>query len=228
MGTQVILRRGILLGLVLFACVLCSPALAVNWDIEFWQSFHWKNWECGRHKLYTVGEFRLRRDITRVYYYRISECYAYQALHDLTLEAHYSFIYYQPHGTHQFIHTNRLEFEANPSHTFANGIKLHLRNRLELLKRQNVWPIQFVMRERLMATFPVKCCGALTAYAIYDEVSYDLQFYKFTQNRFSPISLYFTINDRLTYNAYFFIRDIYSFSQAKWYRSFVFGSEFQF
>ncbi len=212
-----------LLTLFYFNCAFGSKT-----DTEYWQYINWKNWEHGPYKLYTIGEIRLNKDISRVYYYRITENFSFQAFPGLDLEAHYSYITNKSKGATQFKHTSRLELEVNPTLNFDNGISATWRNRLELLKKQRVSHIQFVVRHRALLSFPIENWGCLTSIKTYDEVFYDFDTNKFTQNRFVPFQLSFVLHRDLTINMFLMLRNFFSFSTSKWNRSIVLGTEVQF
>lgn len=206
----------------------CSSWESKKWDLEYWQYFNWKNWEKDPYKLYTIGEFRLNRDITRPYYYKITENFAIRALPYLDLEVHYSFLYKKTRGNTRFTNTQRLEFEANPFVQWDNGFTLKWRNRLELLKKQEVSTIQFVFRHRIMAIIPLENTGKLTSLHIYDEVFYDFDTHKFTQNRFVPVELSFELTPKTRLNVFFMVRNFVNISSNEWFRSFVLGSNLEF
>lgn len=201
---------------------------ATEWDLEYWQYVRFENWKSKPYSIYTIGEVRLRDDLSQFYYYRIAENFAYQALPHLDLEAHYSYIYYKTRTSMRFNSVNRFEFEANPDLTLCNGIQLIWRNRLELLKKQDIKHFQFVIRQRLMAVIPIECAGKLTAIHVYDEVFYDFDTHKFTQNRFAPLELTFQLTERVTIDVFLMARHFFSLSSSKWYRSIVLGSALRF
>jgi hypothetical protein len=167
---------------------------------------------------------RLNRDISKVFYYKISENFACKTLPYLDLEAHYSFIEQKNRGAKSFKNTNRLEFELNPFFTFDNGITCKWRNRLELAKRQGVSRIQFVARHRCMISFPIENYGSLTSVNMYEEIFYDFDTNQFNQNRFTPIELSFIFNREMTLNLFLMLRDFYNSSSERWYRSIVLGT----
>ncbi len=197
-------------------------------DTEYWQYFNYDNWKCGKCRLFSVGEMRFNHHLSTLYYGRLTEGTAYQALSWLDLEAHYSFIYYKDPGATHFINVSRLELEANPSLQFSNGVKLIWRNRLELLKKQAIPGIQSLFRQRLKAVFPISNHGSLVSFSCYDEVYYDLDTHQFTQNRLVPLALTFALSSRATLELFFMIRHFYSSSSDRWYRNVVFGSEVKF
>jgi hypothetical protein len=209
---------------LLTACSLSAK----KWDWEYWQYVNWTHWHCGPQKLYVLGEVRFDKDFSSFYYCRIAENYAYTPMPNLDMEAHYSYIYYKPHGTTKFVHTNRLELELNPIIILKDGIFVQCRNRLDILKRQSVNHIQFVYRQRTMFVFPVENYGKLTAVRIYDEVFYDFDNSKFTQNRFVPIEVVFDLNEKCNLSAFFAVRNFFSFSENKWLNSFVLSSQLSF
>lgn len=201
---------------------------AGEWDLEYWQSINARNWESGSCRLYTIAEVRIRKDVSKFYFYRIAENFAYRALPWLDLEMHYSFIYHKSHGATRFANTSRLELELNPFMEFDNGVTITWRNRLELLKRQRIKQIAYIFRDRLTVEIPISNCGYLTAFTFFDEVFYDFEHHKFSQNRFVPIQLTLALGPKIDLDAFFMIRDLYSFSLIKWYRSFVIGSVLNF
>jgi hypothetical protein len=214
--------------LIFVAIFRFGCASAADWDLEYWQLVNWKNWESGPYKLYTIGEVRVHQDISKCYFYRIAENFAYRALPWLDLEAHYSFIYHKSLGATEFTRINRLELEANPFFEFEDGTLITWRNRLELLKRQNVKHIQFIFRDRITIRFPITGYKYLKAISLYDEVFYNFDHHKFYQNRFVPLMLTISLNRNVDLDAYFMIRTDYSFSLVTWYRSWVIGSVLNF
>lgn len=221
-------RFTILLICFLFALEgFCSAAASPIYG-EYWQYFNGTNWERGPYRLYTIGEMRYKSSLTSIYYYRIAANFAYQVKPYLDLEAHYSYIYNKSEGAARFSNVNRLELEVNPSKRFENGIALKWRSRLELLKQEGVAYIQFVFRDRLMVQIPIKNCGRLTSIHLYDEVFYDFKTHRFTQNRFVPLELSFALNQKTHLEVFFMVRNYYSLSSDRWYRSLVLGSALRF
>lgn len=211
---------------------------AHKWDLEYWLNVNWENWEKGPYRLFTNSEIRFNQDVSKFYYYRVTEGFAYQACPILDLEAHYSLIYNKSPGASQFLTTQRLEIEVNPSYRFDNGIAIKSRNRMQLIKKQKLFSrrhlqenngaVQYVFRKRLLVSFPLKNCDNISSVQIYDEVFYDFDLNKFTQNRLVPIEMTFAINRRLDCNVFFMIRNFYSLGSDQWFKSFVIGSQLNF
>ncbi len=197
-----------------------------GWDVEYWQYINWTQWVQGPHSLFFKGEVRFHRDCSQFYAYKLSEGYAYQALKNLDLEVHYAFIHEKSVGAISFVNTHRFEFEANPSLDLDCGVRLNWRNRLEVIKRENVGHWQFTLRHRAMAEFPIHGCGCLFAYRIYDEIFYHFETNLFSQNRFYPIELAFQLTPKLELNGFLMVRNF--FTSAKWHRSIVLGSTLSF
>lgn len=210
----------------LFLAVFVFPLHASKWDVEYWQGLRWTQWKCDRAELYASASFRMNENITRPYYYRISQNIAYQAFQNLDLELHYSFIYHRHHSRGHFSTTNRLEIEVNPFVTLCHDIKLKSRNRIEFLKKQDVSYIEYVSRHRFMAVFPLKNCGKLKQISCSDEVFYHFKNNRFTQNRFIPLELLFELNSKSSFSLFLMIRN--HLSSQRWHRSFVLGTEFDF
>lgn len=164
---------------------------ANEFDAEYWQYFTLKNFEKGPYRLYSSGEFRMDRDASTLYHYRITENFAYKATSWLDLEAHYSFIRTKPIETRMFHHTHRLELEINPSLQLNDRVVIKWRNRLQIQKRQNNPRIEYIFRHRIMLVFPLENWGKLTEIKCYDELFYHCHSHHFTQNRFFPIEMTF-------------------------------------
>jgi hypothetical protein len=195
----------------------------VPWDVEYWQYFKGENGQSGPYNLSTTAEIRFNRDISRIYYYRIAENFTFRASPCVDLGAHYSYIYSQSKGAAQFTHTSRFEFELNPFFTLRSGISLKWRNRLELLKKQQVSSMQWIARHRPLISIPIENGTALSAVHVYDEIFYDFDISKFIENRFIPIELAFILHQKFTLNVFVMFRHFYA--SEKWYRSIVLGTE---
>lgn len=196
-----------------------------HWDIESWQYLYWTNWKNDQFTLYTIGETRFNRDISKFYYVKISECLAYHYLPFLDLEAHYSYINHKSRGASQFTYSHRLELEATPSFSIKKGLVVVWRNRLDLIKSVEMAQIKSVFRDRLQLKFDLQY-GPLIAMICSDEVFYDLNRSKFTQNRFIPLELQFEMTKKTFLEVFLMIRNF--FTQDKWYRSIVLGAELDF
>jgi hypothetical protein len=212
--------RGLVVALLLYSI----PVLAVDWGREYWQYLTWNQVEEGKHRLYFRGEARFFDE--KFYYYRLSENYAYQVLPRLGLEAHYSFIHEKSIGGLNFTNRHRFEFEINPSVALCDQVDLRFRNRLELIKHENIARWNVVLRQRTMAVFPIDDCGPLVAWRISDELFYSFESLLFTQNRFIPIELAFQASNALEIDLFFMVRNF--ISSSKWRRSFVLGTNFEF
>lgn len=216
-------KNKIILVLLLFSF---SPLFATHWDLEFWQYFNAKNWSCGPFSLYTTGEVRTHYDFSKFYYYRVTENFAYQALSNLDLESHFSFIRNKSRGRNFFSSNFRLEFEVNPHVTFSNGITVTWRNRIEFLKKEYIPKVMTILRHRTDITFPIEGWGIIKQFQCSEEVYYDCNTHKFTQSRFIPIRFSFVDRSKFSVDLFFMIRNF--LNTQKWYRSFVFGSEWDF
>jgi hypothetical protein len=207
-----------------------SSAAYAHWDIEYWQYLRWKNWEKGPFQIYTSGELRLDFDLSRYYYNRVSGNISYKARPYLHFEAHCSLINIKPHGTPtaSFISIQRYELESNPFVKWDNGVTLKWRNRMEFLKRENLPHIQHVFRHRVSVAIPVHHWGKLVSLKITDEIFYDFDINKFTQNRFIPVEMTFELNREVHFTLFCMVRNFFSLGSRKWFRSFVFGTEFGF
>lgn len=226
-GKETLMKTCFFIFCLAFAGIL-NPLFGANWDTEYWQYLTVKNWKSGPYQLSTSGEMRLHQDVSNVYHYRISEYFAYQALPNLDLEVHYSYIYNKPKGAMRFNHTSRLEFEINPSLSFSNGITFKWRNRLELLKKHGVSHIEFVGRHRTLLFLTVRNCGFLSSIQAYDEIHYDFKTSRITQNRFVPIELSYVFKDTVALDLFVMLRHFYIFSLVRWSRSIVLGTEIAF
>ncbi len=200
--------------------------MAAEWDVEYWQYLTWKNWERGPYKLYTAGEIRANHDISTLYFYRITEGFAYRACPYLDLEAHYTYIYDKPITATHFRNVQRYEFEVNPFYTLANGISLKWKNRFELIKVQNVSLLEKVLRHQFKVSFPIKNRGRLIEISCSDEVFYKFNTYTFYQNRFIPLELIFQLTPKSTFALFTMIRNFKS--GPSWYRSVVLGTRIGF
>ncbi len=204
-----------------------TSVYAAPWDVEYWQYFYMQNGAVGSWKFYTVAEMRLNRDLRHPYYFRITENAAYRVYADLDLEGHYSFICNKSRGSPAFRQTHRLEIEINPQIS-RNQTTLKWRNRIEFLKKQFKPGIQYVFRHRTLILFSLKNWKYLQSISCSDEVFYDLQLHKFTQNRLIPLSATFAINKKASLEVFFMIRNFFGFNSFKWYRSFAFGGQLHF
>ncbi|MBS0629277.1 MAG: DUF2490 domain-containing protein [Verrucomicrobia bacterium] len=209
--------RKIILGLLITSSVYAS-----DWDVEYWQYFQNTQFKCGAFRAYLSGLVRLDKDITRFYYYRITQNVSFRPLCWLDLEAHYSFIYSKPRGASSFNTTSRLELEVIPIFEFAR-VTVEWRNRLEIIKRQHISDLRYTLRERLMFKIPV-CLCPLVSINFYDELFYNFEQKQVTENRFTPIEFSLSFC-RINLDLFFMLRN---FKQDKWYNSFVFGTQLAF
>lgn len=200
----------------------CSP----GWDMEYWQSVNWTNWEWDKWALYTSGAVRLNHGVSRPYYYRLSGNVAYQWLSWLDLEAHYSYISSKDRGESRFMHKNRLEIEINPSMKFCENVSVDWRNRIEFIKKQDDSKWQYDFRHRTLVTWELARGWKLVSVQFGDEIFYDLSSKEFSENRFYPLIANFNLSKRTTLDVYVMIRNF--LSSNRWYKSVVVGSEFAF
>lgn len=215
----------------LLLLILFSSKAYAGWDIEYWHYFRWNNWEKEKFKVYTTAEFRLEKDLSEYYYNRVTGNLSYRPISCADLELHYSLMNMKSHGTPSstpFRFIQRYELELNPFMEWENGFKIHWRNRMEFIKRENLNYFQYVFRHRTELIFPLKIQSGAIMYKIFDEIFYDFDIKKFTQNRFTPILLSFELNKNVHFGIFFSIRNFFSLGSKKWFRSFVFGSELQF
>jgi hypothetical protein len=208
--------------------MLCARSFASDYDFEYWQTIEATNWENNCYRIYTNGEARLNHDITRPYYYRLSECFAYHATPNLDLEVHYTFVYNKSRGASHFTNKQRIEFESDATFQLYRDTVLKWRNRFEIIKKQSDSKIEYVAREKFKIVIPVENWGSISSVVLWDEFYYDLQTHFFTQNRFVPFSLTFDLTCHTSLNAYVMVRNFQNSTTKKWYRSLVLGTEIDF
>lgn len=213
---------------IFFALLFCGLASPLNasWDAEYWQYWNYTNWKREPFKLYTVGEARLNREMSKIYFVRLAGNFAYSPLPFLDLEAHYSYLYEKPRGAQHFSVKSRYEFEVNPKYTFDNGIQLKWRNRYELIKKQAIKKLTSIFRHRTMIVFPIENWGRIKRISVSDEVFYDYSAAMFSQNRFAPLIVNFDLGKESSVDVFLQIRNFYS--RGVWYRSFDIVSQIIF
>lgn len=208
---------------IVLSLLIASSVHASNWDVEYWQYFRKKHVKGEILSVYTSGEVRLDKDITRFYYYRLTENVAVRPFCWLDLEAHYSFIYSKPRGASSFNTRSRIELEINPLIHFSNGVTAQWRNRLELIRKQHITEFKYILRERLLVKVPF-CFCPIVSFHCFDEVFYDFDLKKVTENRLAPLACSLSFCG-INLDLFFMIRNFYN---GQWYKSFVFGSEIFF
>lgn len=161
-------------------------------------------------------------------YYRLAENFAFEANRYIDLELHYSFLHFIPTGGSSFQNSNRIEFEVNTTIPLRNNLQLLGRNRVELIRVQGNSKWQTVLRHRSRLIIPISGLCYVVSYNISDEVFYDTNRRKFTQNRLIPAELTFEFTPTISMNVFFMIRNNYSSSRQKWYNAAVFGSNLFF
>lgn len=201
-----------------------QAAKDTKWDTEYWQFLRWKNWENGPYKFYASGEFRVNKDVTQFYFYRVTANFAYEVNKNLTLEAHNSWEWEKPLGSTHFMNADRVELEINPSVKLDHDILVRWRNRFEFIKRQGNSRLQYIFRHLVRATLPVKNCGKLAAINAFNEVFYDFRTGRVIQNRFAPIELSFQLKKELSVDLFLLIRNVYAARERVWHNSLVLGS----
>lgn len=213
--------------LYLVSSFLLNSLCAAQWDREYWQYVEMQNWACGPYKVYTVAEARLRDDLSKFYYLRITGNLAYRALPEVDLEAHYSYIHYRPKTAGlPFVTSQRLEFEINPFMVINKDWQLKWRNRLELIKKEGVPGLRSVFRHRVLIALPIENRGKWVKFAFFDEIFYDLKRHYFTQNRFVPCQFTFALSRHTHMDVFLMIRHFNSANIG--YRSCVLGSTLSF
>lgn len=201
---------------------------ASSWDVEYWQDFEVTNWKSDPYRLYTTGEVRFNKDISRSYYYRLTGNLAYEVHKHLNLEMHGSYIYSHGKNSTRFTNKSRLELEANPHFKLNNGLELKWRDRVEFLKRQAVHFLQYIFRHRLTLVYPIENCGRIKSISCSDEFFYDIAKGKFTQNRFKPLIVKIAMDKDTFIECYVMIRNFSDINTGQWFKSIVLGSGFDF
>lgn len=209
---------------ILLTFLLFGQAYASHWDTEYWQFFGWNQWKCGKYEIYGNLEFRFDHDCSFLYYTRFSENFRYRVKPYLDLEAHYSYIHSKSIGAKHFNNITRLEFESNP-HANWGPYGFYWRNRFEILLTQNNPDPIYIYRHRSLFNYEI---DDHWSYQMLDEVFYEFNISKFTQNRFTPIQMVYKLDCDLTLATFFMIRNHYSHTLDKWLNSVVFGSQLIF
>lgn len=210
----------------IFFILLSSTLHASSWDLEYWQFLKWTQWKKDPFQIYASAETRLNKVINPFYFYRLTQAFAVKANSYLDLETHISYIWEKSRGNKHFTNRARLELEVNPHYTFSNDVQLKWRNRLEIIKRQNMPKLEYVFRHRILLNVPLKNMGKLKFIRTSTEIFYNLSTHYFTQNRFRVIELGFAPSSKTVLNVFIMVRNF--FSALKWYRSIVLGSEWEF
>lgn len=161
-------------------------------------------------------------------YYRLAENFAFEANKYIDLELHYSFLHFIPTGTSSFTNSQRIELELNTTIPLKRGMLLLGRNRVEIIKRQGDPKWATVLRHRSRLIIPIDGLCYVVSYNISDEVFYDTNIRKFTQNRFIPAELTFEFTPCISMNLFLMIRNTHSGSRDKWFNAIVLGSYLSF
>ncbi len=216
---------------IYFRIILLIGALLSNkaysgWDTEYWQRFQWTMWENDCFLLKTTAEVRLNHGCRRPYMYKFTEYFVYKAFSWLNLGVNYSYIEDKPRGSPHFMYRQRLELEIDPTLTLKNNLTITWRNLMLFIKEQDVAKIRYVFRHRVSLIYPVEGWYNLISVQCSEEVFYHLVAHRFTQSRFIPLQLNFDVGNKNVLQVFFMIRNFEA--NAKWWRSFVMGTEYQF
>lgn len=203
-----------------------SLVFSTFWDQEYWLFMRCEQWNKSPYKFYYSGEVRSNHAMKKVYHYRMSENFLYEARPHLDLEAHYSYIFSKPKDSCHFRNTSRYELEINPYFSIKNS-HFRFRNRIEFIKRNRETDWQYVFRQRTSLRFLVKNMVYITSIGMNNEFFFDFKRDQITQNRFVPLEVSFKFSS-INLNAFIMIRDLHSFNFNRWLKSFVVGTEISF
>lgn len=211
---------------LLLIAILLSRKAYSGWDVEYWQRAQWNMINNDCFTVGTQGEIRLNHGCTRAFFIKLTEVFVYKPFKWLNLGFNYSYLWDKPRGSPHFMWRQRYELDISPRLTLENGITIAWRNRMMFIKEQDVAKIRYTFRHRVSIIYPLECWGNLKSIECQDEIFYHFLTHRFSQNRFVPLQLNYVFEEKYNLSVFFMIRNFES--NAKWWRSFVIGSDLNF
>lgn len=193
---------------------------------EYWQQLSVLNWQKGPYKIDTYYEYRFFEPISRLRRLQISERFIWAYSKYLEFRFNLTLLANRGLNEKKYIFTKRLELEINPTLPLPCNYTVSMRNRLECRKVQFVNKISWITRNRLAITKFFNDKGPLTSIGMLDEIFYNYDLDKFTENRFTFLELGFRLP--CSVNMLFFAMLKSNQAIGGWTQAIVLGTQFNF
>lgn len=203
--------------LLIFFCNALSAGIEY---FAYWQQFTWEQLKCGKYELEGFAQFRFFRPAVDCRHYEFGERLKYEWFSNLQIGTGVVYILGQRLDDEVFRSEWRMEFEINPFWK-----QLVTRNRLEIRRRSGEKGLRYRSRHRVLLYFPIENCTYLKQISIHDEVFYNYNESRWSENRFTPINLQFVFS-KSTLDAYIMLRS--TDATRGWNQNWVFGTEWTF
>ncbi len=200
---------------------------STEWYSEYWQKLFWSMWENDSFEVSTFVRMDSDNHMRGCRGGQISEQFAWKVSDDLRFELHYTYLHaYSIAPPSPWRWQNRIEIEANRTFHPSCYFEIRTRNRLEIRRLEKNPKTDYRFRQQTTVYVPIENAGCLKAYSLYNEVFYDISTSEFSQDRFYPIQLTFTLSEKVDFEAFFMLR--FFLHDSLWNRSAVLGTQFLF
>jgi len=196
--------------------LISVPALLWGW-LARGDEFQWRPaasirlLEAGRFELFAYGEtWLVPRDRLELDQYQLSARLRYHAHTNVALGLNYTYLDNHrrlPNGDSQWQDQDRLEFEVTPHWEHRSGLRLSLRNRIEVRWIEDQPDENYRTRHLLEAGWPVKLPHPFTGAFSSAEVFYDWTRGRLTEWRVSPAGVDIRLCPRTSLRLYYTWRE---------------------
>lgn len=185
-------------------------AVAARADDDFgsWHALSVTYFEDERWTLSTLGQLRYRDDSSRLYAYYLGHQVVRKVSPYLRIGGNYTYLPTKPAAGGGFKYQHRWETEVNPRWEVNARLTLDLRNRFEVRWLEGRGGTNERSRHRPQVTWRVTGFGPLETVAINNELFYDYDADRVSENRLTPLALGFRVNAQTKFSAYYMVRMI--------------------
>ncbi len=198
--TQPNIGRSVLL---LFTCAsLCLLVQGDESDLQLWNELMLTEYQAKQWRTYTWAETRYDDSASWLGLWMVQQKVYYRVHPDWEVGFGGSYLDVKDLEG-DWNHQTRLELELNPRWELSDGSILVSRNRLEFraYDRENDRH-GLVTRHRLLYSKRANWFGRMSRFEVSNEIFFDTQLGKVSENRLRPLNLFFDAGSRSTFNLF--------------------------
>ena len=191
-----------------------------------WQS--WNNaalrWFDGEHvSLTTAVEVRLTDDFSDATLFRAGQAAGTSLAPWLRADIAYRFTESKV-ASGSYRHQHRAEFQLTPHRTLTDRVGVSFRNRVEWRWTQGAGQVNERTRHRLQFNYATPDWRPLRGLFASNEIFYDFDRGRTSENRFIPLGLSFRLHDHASLNLHYMLRSTRGASATSWSQAHVIGT----
>ena len=168
-----------------------------------WQSLNLKYLDTRKLDLVFYSDWRSSLDPSRFGGYLASQQVKFELHPNLIGGVNYTFLSLPTKHSDELIETHRAECEVVPHFKVDDWLEIAARQRFELPWPEGHGGPSERTRHRIQLDFPIQHAGRLRSAFVYEEVFYDFEQHRVTENRLAPAGLSFRLAEKSSLSVFY-------------------------